>query len=58
MNTWWKCPAGACDHAALLHDGDGVDEDYICTVFGCTCRSAVDEHGRISPVRAAGPVDR
>ena len=52
--AWWQCPARACAHSAVLHDGDGIDEDYMCNAFGCECRSRLDEHGRVSVVQFRG----
>ena len=54
--AWWQCPARACAHSAVLHDGDGIDEDYVCNAFGCECRSRLDEHGRVSVVQSRGSV--
>jgi hypothetical protein len=44
--AWWRCPLGRCGHGALLHDGDGVDEDWICCSDGCSCRGSLDDATR------------
>jgi hypothetical protein len=41
--AWWLCPVRRCEHGAILHDGDGVDEDWICCAEGCSCRGSFDD---------------
>ena len=58
MTAWHLCPARTCGHAAVAHDGDGIDEDLVCAWQGCDCRSTLDEHGRVAPgprTTPAGP---
>lgn len=35
----WACPnTPPCRHGRILHDGDGVDEPFVCCAAGCDCR--------------------
>jgi hypothetical protein len=40
---WWRCPLRRCGHGMLLHDGDGIDEDWTCCADGCPCRGSFDD---------------
>jgi hypothetical protein len=35
---WWLCPLRQCGHGGILHDGDGVTEEWSCCVGECPCR--------------------
>jgi hypothetical protein len=45
--AWLRCPLRACAHGMLLHDGDGVGEDWICCADGCSCRGSFDDLARL-----------
>jgi hypothetical protein len=49
-STGWVCLLRQCPHSELLHDGDGVDEELVCCVDGCTCRGMLPGVDRLEGV--------